>query len=146
MPKVLVVEDNVLLADLVEDYLIYGGHEVCGIAGSVSKAVMMADQYRPDIAILDYRLGDGALGSHIRPLLADKTSMKILYVSADDLQDVLTHKDGDAYLRKPYSIDDLLASVRIVCALNVNVPCLPTLFPRNFYLLKSEMPRQWRAA
>jgi DNA-binding response OmpR family regulator len=140
MTKVLIVEDNVLIADLLEDYLVYGGYEVCGIAGSVSEAVKMADLHKPDIGVLDFRLGNGALGSQIRPLLADETSMKVLYVSADDLHDMLTDKDGDACLRKPYGIDDLLSAVRIVCALKTNAKSSPIQYPNNFRLLREEAP------
>jgi CheY-like chemotaxis protein len=135
MPKILIVEDNVLIADLLEDYLLSGGHDVCGVACSVTEAVALAELHKPDMAIVDFRLGDGTDGTQIRPLLQDRFSMKMLYVSADDLHDTLTPEDGDAYIRKPYSIDDLLTAVHIVLTGGAETNCLPGLYPRNFYLL-----------
>jgi DNA-binding response OmpR family regulator len=124
----------------LEDYLNYGEYEVCGIAGSVAEAIKLADLHRPDMAIVDYRLGDGTEGSQIRPQLQAKDAMKILYVSADDLRDLLSPEDGEGFIRKPYSIDDLLASVRIVLDLDIGSASAKEFFPKNFYLLGGTAP------
>jgi len=135
MLKVLVAEDNVMLADILEDSLISGGYDVCGVAHTVDQAVALADLHQPDIAVLDFRLGDGNHGSDIRPRLKNKNGMAILYVSADHLNDTLTSSDGTAYIQKPYSIHDLLLAVRIVHDIKTGGSSLPAFFPKNFHLL-----------
>ena len=62
MKKVLIAEDNVLIADMLEDFLVSGGYEVCGIARTVDEAVALADLHKPDLAVLDFRLADGGYG------------------------------------------------------------------------------------
>ncbi len=114
MLKALIVEDNVMLADILEDSLLSGGYDVCAIAHTVDDAVLLADLHQPDIAVLDFRLGDNSYGSDIRPRLKSTNNMAILYVSADNLGDTLTRTDGEAYIQKPYSINDLLLAVHIV--------------------------------
>jgi len=136
MLKVLIAEDNVMLADILEDSLVLGGYEVCGIAYTVDEAVALADLHKPDLAVLDFRLADGGYGSQIRQRTQDKNTMGILYVSADHLNDILTRADGEAYIQKPYGIDDLLEAVRIVHAIKTNSVVSPILFPKNFHLLE----------
>jgi chemotaxis family two-component system sensor kinase Cph1 len=55
-PRVLVVEDNALVALEVESILSDSGHEVVGPAGRVSDALRMVSQERFDIALLDVDL------------------------------------------------------------------------------------------
>ena len=60
--RVLIAEDEVLvsmfLADLVED----AGFEVVGVARTAPDAVALAQQHRPDIALMDANLKGGASG------------------------------------------------------------------------------------
>jgi DNA-binding response OmpR family regulator len=136
MLKVLIVEDNIILADILEDVLFYNGHEVCGTAGTVDAAVVLADYHSPDVAVLDFRLGNRCYGSDIPPKLRDKNHPAILYVSADNLGNILTRADGEAYIQKPYKIDDLLAAIQIVHAIKTNNTSCPVSFPKNFHLLE----------
>lgn len=112
--KVLIAEDSALLADVLEEVLTRRGYEVVGIARTVKEAVALADLHSPELAVLDYRLAQGGLGTHIRPLLADKLSVGILFVSADPLETILTSEDGDAYIQKPYMFDQLIEALRLV--------------------------------
>jgi len=143
MPKVLVVEDSVLLADMVEDFLISGGYEVCGIARTIQEAVLLADLHKPDLGVFDFRLANDELSSQIRPLLQDKTSMGILYATGDALNTILSNADGEAYIQKPYGRNDLLKALETVQAIKTKIPTRP-LYQRGFYLLRPirEISRQ----
>jgi chemotaxis response regulator CheB len=50
--KLLTVEDDVLLCGFLEDALEREGHQVCGTAANVQRAVALARQHRPDVVIL----------------------------------------------------------------------------------------------
>jgi DNA-binding response OmpR family regulator len=63
MLKVLIVEDDLMLADFSEEILIGHGYEVSGIARTVGEAVTLARHSRPDLVMLDLRLADGGLGT-----------------------------------------------------------------------------------
>jgi DNA-binding response OmpR family regulator len=60
--KVLIAEDDLMIADLAEEILIEHGYDVCGIARTVTEAVALAQQHKPDLAVLDLRLADGGAG------------------------------------------------------------------------------------
>ncbi len=136
MLKVLVAEDNLLLADMLEDFLISEGYDVCGLARTVDEAVKLADLHKPDLAVLDFRLAGGEYGSQIRPLLKDKINMGILYVSGDPLAGKLSTIDGDAYIQKPYGMNDLSRALRIIQEIRTNVTASPEVFPKGFHLLR----------
>lgn len=136
MLSVLIVEDNILLADILEDFLELGGYSVCGVAQNVAEAVELADLHAPDLAIIDFRLPNGELGSQIAPRLKNQNRMGILYATADTLNRSLTRLDGEAYIRKPFMMEELLQALHIVQELKEekNVEFYP--FPRNFHILR----------
>ncbi len=145
MLKVLIVEDSFILADMLEDFLISEGYDVCGIAGTVNEAVTLADFHNPDLAVVDFRLADKEHGSDIRPLLKDKVRMGILYVSGDPLEKILTSADGDAYIQKPYGMHDLSQSLEIIHTIKIKGVVTPSLFPKTLHFFKSPVD-EWKAA
>ena len=58
MPTVMIAEDDLIMADMLAETLVEGGYEVCGIAGTVEKAVELAERHKPDLAVLDIRLAE----------------------------------------------------------------------------------------
>ena len=65
MPKVLIAEDDLMIADMIEEVLLDAGYEVCGIARTVAEAVALGHRHRPDLAIIDMRLADNGIGTDI---------------------------------------------------------------------------------
>ena len=65
MLKVMIAEDDLLMADMLQDVLVASGYEVCGIARTVGKAVELGERHKPDLAVLDIRLAEGGLGTDI---------------------------------------------------------------------------------
>jgi CheY-like chemotaxis protein len=59
MPKILVVDDEPLIAMMIADWLAEQGLETMGPAHSVSQALALLEQGAADAAILDVSLGDG---------------------------------------------------------------------------------------
>ena len=56
MLKILIAEDNLMIADMAQDFLAGSGYEVCGIARTVGEAVTLARHHHPDLALIDLRL------------------------------------------------------------------------------------------
>lgn len=137
MTKILIAEDNVIIADMLENYLISEGFDVCGVAANVSEAVAMADSHKPDVGVFDFRLAGGERGSQIRPLMKNPYSMGILYVSGDPLNDRLTSADGEAYIQKPYGMKDLSRALTIIQDMKTNKNVSESLFPKSFHLLEN---------
>jgi DNA-binding response OmpR family regulator len=132
MLKVLIVEDDLMLADFAEEILVEHGYEVSGIARTVTEAVALARNSRPDLVILDLRLADGGLGTEVAAQLAPVDRPGILYVTGNMSQLALTC--GDACLAKPYRAVDLLRGLEIVAEIVATGEAQPP-FPRGFQLL-----------
>ena len=132
MLKVLIVEDDLMLADFAEEILVERGYEVCGIARTVTDAVALARHARPDLVVLDLRLADGGLGTEVAAQLSAPDRPGILYVTGNMSQVALTH--GDACLAKPYRAVDLLRGLEIVSGIIATGEAQPP-FPQGFQLL-----------
>jgi len=135
MLKVLIAEDEVMIADLLEETLTASDYEVCGIARTVAEAVALAELHKPDLAVLDVRLARGDRGPEIARRLSAMTNLGILYATGDDARhSTLTRADGSAAIAKPYMVEDVahaLAIVREIMTLGTATPP----FPPGFRLL-----------
>jgi DNA-binding response OmpR family regulator len=136
MLKVMIVEDDLMLADFAEEILVEQGYHVCGIARTVADALALAAQARPDLVILDLRLADDGLGTEVAAQLPALGRPGILYVTGNMSQLALTSTDGDACLAKPYRSVDLLRGLEIVAEMVATGKALPP-FPRGFQLLRA---------
>jgi DNA-binding response OmpR family regulator len=130
--KVLIVEDDLMLADFAEEILVGHGYEVSGIARTVAEAVALARHSKPDLVILDLRLADGELGTEVAVQLTALGGPGILYVTGNMSQVALIN--GDACLAKPYRSADLLRGLEIVAEIVATGKAQPP-FPQGFQLL-----------
>jgi DNA-binding response OmpR family regulator len=136
MLKVLIAEDDLMIADMIEEVLVAHDYEVCGIARTVAQAVALSRLRKPDLAVIDLRLADGRLGTEIAAQLGAFDRPGILYATGNIAQVVLTSADGDACLVKPYRTADLLRSLEIVAELAATGSASPP-FPRGLQILSS---------
>jgi DNA-binding response OmpR family regulator len=133
MPKILIVEDELMIADMIEGVLVGKGYDVCGIARTVAEAVALGRLHQPDLAILDVRLADGGLGTEVAIQLRRLFKVGILY-STGNSAEVLISSEGEACLAKPYRWADLLRSLEIVADIVAERKASPP-FPRGFQIL-----------
>jgi DNA-binding response OmpR family regulator len=133
--KVLIAEDDLMIADLIEASLLSNGYQVTAIARTVAEGVASGRADRPDLAIIDMRLADDGLGSEIVAQLQDGPRIGVLYASGN-INHVIRSAAGDACIAKPYHIGDLLRALRIVEQIVSNGATRPP-FPRGFRLLNA---------
>jgi DNA-binding response OmpR family regulator len=114
MPSVMIAEDDLFMADMLEEALAANGYDVCGIASTVEKAVELGERHRPDLAVLDIRLANGGLGTEIPARLKSQGHMGVLYASGQVGTMSLTRTDGEALIVKPYRSEDIVRALRIV--------------------------------
>jgi len=111
--KVLVVDDDPEIVELMVDVLERDGRFEVRTAGSGYDAGVITQEFRPDIIILDYMLPDvngNVVCKTIRQNPAFE-SMKIIIVSGvikQDEIDELMKVGADAFMKKPFSIDELV--------------------------------------
>ena len=140
MLKVLIAEDDLMIADMAEEILVRAGYEVCGIARTVAEAVELVRDRKPDLAVIDMRLAEGGFGTEIAAQLSDLVQLGILYASGNMLHTMLTATNGHACLAKPYRSGDLVRSLEIVSEIIATGSASPP-FPYGFHVLPAESGR-----
>src|SRR5688500_4756291 len=113
--RVLIVEDEFIVANDLRLILIRAGYNVTGIAASVEEANEHLQQHIPDLVILDIRL-EGKLSGidFARKLRAE--NIAFIYLSAYANQQILEEaKTTEPYgfLVKPFRDQDLLVALDI---------------------------------
>lgn len=115
--RVLVVEDESLVAmDLVVT-LEELGADVCGTAASSDEAVRRARTLRPELAVVDIRLRDGETGVDAARVMAEELGMAIVFATAHTNSRLalrMADVPGAGRLTKPYDSAELLDAVRHV--------------------------------
>ncbi len=83
MTKVIICEDEPLIALEIERVVEEAGGTVCGVFTSGVVAMAAAPALRPDVAIVDLTLADGATGADVAESLA-RLGCRILVLSSAD--------------------------------------------------------------
>ena len=60
--RVLIVEDEAIIALHLAILVAEFGHEVCATAGSAAGAIALATLHNPHVVVMDVRLADGSSG------------------------------------------------------------------------------------
>lgn len=135
LEKVIIAEDDLLIADLLEEVLVTAGYDVCGLASTVTEAVDLCNRLNPDLAVIDVRLAAGGVGTDVAAKIVSREKLGILYATGNAGHVVLTASDGEACITKPYLPDDIVRALRIVSEI-VGTGTVSAPFPRNFQLLR----------
>ena len=112
----LVVDDELNIAELVSMALRYAGFAV-ETAGTGREALDRAEEFRPQMLVLDVMLPDFDGFEVARRLNAAGRDMPILFLTArDTTQDKVRGLTlgGDDYVTKPFSVEELIARVRAI--------------------------------
>jgi two-component system OmpR family response regulator len=112
--RVLVVDDEPTLAELLSMALRYEGWEVRS-AGDGMTAVRTARDFRPDAVVLDMMLPDIDGLEVLRRLRGESPDVPVLFLTAkDSVEDRITGltAGGDDYVTKPFSLEEVVARLR----------------------------------
>lgn len=116
--RVLVVEDDALLRETLEEVLRDEGHEV-RTAAHGQEALDLMDEWHPELIILDLMMpvmdGFAFRDEQLRKGIALGTRVLVLS-AARDLEAAATRVTADAFLSKPFRLEEVLASVSLLLA------------------------------
>ncbi len=113
--KILVVDDEDNLLDVIRDYLLRENYEVL-TANSGSKALELFYEKNPDFIILDLMLPD-ITGEEICKHIRKESNVPILMLTAKSSEDdkiTGLHIGADDYLTKPFSPRELVCRVKAI--------------------------------
>lgn len=108
--RILIVEDNMLIALDTEMSLIQMGHDVVGIAATASEGVELAERHRPDLALVDLKLADGSRGEDVAADIFTRLGVRSMFASGSlslETRAQLSALEPVAFIDKPFSPSDL---------------------------------------
>jgi len=114
--RVLVVDDEQTIAELVAAALRYEGFEVAQ-AHDGRRALAEVERFRPHLVVLDVQLPDLDGFDVQRRLRTEGRDVPVLFLTARDATEDKVRGltlGGDDYVTKPFSVDELVARVRAV--------------------------------
>jgi DNA-binding NarL/FixJ family response regulator len=114
-PKVLILEDEIMVAWSLREVLILTGYEVVGIAARVSDALCLAENTRPDVAIIDVRLAGDRDGIEAAQLLQQQFGIRAVFLTATwdkETKQRASFLDPAGFLVKPVHSWQLIQAIR----------------------------------
>ncbi len=114
--KVLVVDDEPNIRDLLSASLRFAGHQVLTSPNGTDAINKIIDQ-QPDIILLDVMLPDVSGFGVTKKIRSLGIETPILFLTArDDTEDKVTGLTvgGDDYVTKPFSLDEIMARINAI--------------------------------
>lgn len=116
MKRVLVVDDEVEMLDLIKRYLLREGFEVLTCSNPY-EVISLIDFFSPDVLILDIML-PGTDGFELcKNIRHNNNNLPIIFISAksEESDKVLgLGLGGDDYLTKPFSLNEMVARIKAI--------------------------------
>lgn len=116
MPKILIVDDDVTITNLMKMLVSMEGHQPTTVNDSM-KAMEVADAFQPDLITLDLMM-PGLTGFELCELLHNDprfANIPVIIVSAKD-DSVSKEKAFEAgakdYITKPFGVDDFISRIK----------------------------------
>jgi two-component system, response regulator PdtaR len=114
LARILVVEDDFLVAAEIEIALSEAGFDVAGIAATAEEAVALAQARKPALVVMDVRLAGERDGIHAATEIFSKLGIRCIFATAHYDQDSLERAQPAmplGWLQKPYSMVSLVDAV-----------------------------------
>jgi len=115
MGRILVVEDDFLIAMASGEDLRGAGHEVIGAVATAEAAIACAKSAQPDLVVMDIRLAGAADGVDAALEIFKETRIRSLFTTAHvDSRSKVRAASAEplGWLQKPYGKETLLEAVR----------------------------------
>ncbi len=110
--KVLIVEDEALLAMELESLVEDAGHSVVGWATSSEEARKLIDSTDADVAFVDVHLMDGPSGVEVAQYAAEKKRSMVVFMTANPKRIPENFAGAIGVIAKPYTMNGLMAALR----------------------------------
>ncbi len=116
MAKILIIDDDFSIVELLTDILTHDGHEVTA-ANEAVEGMQKARTAKPDLVILDYHM-PGMSGAHLYESLRRNQATHqtpVLFMSgeasADDILNEISDPAGASFLAKPIHLQDFRKAI-----------------------------------
>lgn len=114
--KILIVEDESIIALNIKEILVDFGYEIVGIANNGAKALHLAGTKVPDLVLMDITLQDREDGIAVAEKIAAILSVPIVFLTANDKSRTIERAINIkpyGYILKPFKAVELKTAVEI---------------------------------
>ena len=111
--RILIVEDQFLIAKQLEMILVGAGHVVVGIAATALDANTHASRSKPEIALVDVNLADGITGPDVAGFLARDYGV---FITANPRRLPPDYAGAAGVIEKPFTKAGIIAAVNYIAA------------------------------
>jgi len=110
--RVLIIEDETIIALDLENLVHELGHHVTGIATTRDDAVQMAREQRPELILTDIKLADGSSGIDAAMAILKDFDIPVVFITAYPERLLTGQRPEPTYLvSKPFSRDTVRATI-----------------------------------
>ncbi|AJE46208.1 response regulator [Celeribacter indicus] len=111
--RVLIIEDEAIIALDLQAIVAEMGHEITGVARTHKGAVQLADRERPDLILSDIQLADNSSGIEaVNEILAEAGDIPVIFITAFPERLLTGERPEPAFvITKPYSEEQVLSAV-----------------------------------
>ncbi len=113
--KILIVEDDGIIAEDLNSLLCEKGYSVIGVAHNGTEALDMLETRKPDFAVLDINLGSGMSGLDVAKVVHEKHDLPFIFLTSFDDDSTLEQAQSFGpygYIVKPYQERTLLTTIK----------------------------------
>ena len=114
--RILIVEDEGLIARDIENMVRQAGYEICAVAGTGEEAVEKAETTHPDLILMDIILGGEMDGVEAAEKIRDQFSLPIIYLTAHTDENTLQRAkltEPVGYTLKPVEQKELMTVIEM---------------------------------
>ena len=114
--RILVVEDESIVARDIQNTITKIGHEVAGWATTAEEAVALAEEKRPDVVLMDIRLGGDGDGITAAEQIRQRFDVPVIFLTAFADEETLSraaNAGSFGYVVKPFDESDLRVAIEI---------------------------------
>lgn len=116
-PKILIVEDELIISEMLKEIIHDCGCEVVAQARDFSEALIELVKHKIDIAFLDVNIGEGKSGIQLAEHIKLKYGIPFVFVTSYGDRDSIMRAivtNPEAYLTKPFKFSDVYATIQMI--------------------------------
>ncbi len=119
-PRILLADDEIVIAMQIEDLVQAEGYEVAGIAANAAQALDMAQRLKPDLVIMDIVMPGDMDGIDACAIIQRELNIPVVLLSAHGEERYLRRARAalpSAYLLKPCQNTQIRAAIEVALAM-----------------------------
>jgi two-component system, LytTR family, response regulator LytT len=121
--QIIIVEDELLIAEMLKEMLADLGHQVIHIADDYDSAIKCLQQHKAELIFLDINLGAGKSGFDVAQYINDLQKTPFIFLTSYSDKTTISgamQYQPHAYLLKPFSETDLFTTLELLKSRAVN--------------------------